>query len=572
MAARILSLRPAVFLAGIIAVLLIASPAGTQEQTAVVARNGMVASEEARATEIGVEILRQGGNAIDAAVAVGFALAVTLPESGNLGGGGFMVIRLANGNRAVAIDYRETAPASATRDMFLNEKGEADPQKSRFSGLAVGVPGTVAGLAHAHAQYGSGKFTLAQLIAPAISLASEGIEVTERLSGSLARAQLMLARHPSTAKIFFRADGSVPKAGEKLVQKDLAETLTAIVREGPPAFYEGPVADRIAAAVRGAGGHMTRQDLSSYQVKEREPVRGTYRGHDIISMPPPSSGGVHLVQMLNLLEGYDLRALGHNSPAALHLLTEAMKLAYADRSEFLGDPDFVKVPVKGITSKRYAETLRKGIDRGRARSAAEIKPGKAPDFESDHTTHYSVVDRDGNAVANTYTLNFFYGMGMVAEGTGVLLNNELDDFAAAVASPNAYGLIGGDANAPGPRKRPLSSMTPTIVMKDGRPFLVAGAAGGSRIITAVLQVVTNVIDFDRELGAAVSAPRIHHQWLPDELNAETGIPAATLDALKEQRHPVVDGRSGRSVNAIMAVPGGLAGVADPRSGGLAAGY
>jgi len=572
MTARIFSLRPRVFLAGIIAFLVVAAPATAQEQRAVVAQNGMVASEEARASEIGVEILRQGGNAVDAAVAVGFALAVTLPESGNLGGGGFMVIRLANANRAVAIDYRETAPASATRGMFLNEKGEADPQKSRFSGLAVGVPGTVAGLAHAHRHYGSGKFTLAQLIAPAIPLARDGIEVTERLSGSLARAQLMLARHPSTAKIFFRADGSVPKAGEKLVQKDLAETLTAIVREGPPAFYEGPVADRITAAVRGAGGHMTRQDLSSYQVKEREPVRGTYRGHDIISMPPPSSGGVHLVQMLNLLEGYDLRALGQNSAATLHLLAEAMKLAYADRSEFLGDPDFVKVPVKGITSKRYADTLRKDIDRGRARSAAEIKPGKAPDFESDHTTHYSVVDRDGNAVANTYTLNFFYGMGMVAEGTGVLLNNELDDFAAALASPNAYGLVGGDANAPGPRKRPLSSMTPTIVLKDGKPFLVAGAAGGSRIITAVLQVVTNVIDFDMELGAAVSAPRIHHQWLPDELNAEPGIPAATLDTLKELRHPVVEGRSGRSVNAIMAVPGGIAGVADPRSGGLAAGY
>ena len=572
MTARIFAGRARAFLAGALALLITTALAGAQEHKAAFAPHGMVASEEARASEIGVEILRQGGNAVDAAVAVGFALAVTLPESGNLGGGGFMVIRLASGSRPLAIDYRETAPASATPTMFLNEKGEADPQKSRFSGLAIGVPGTVAGLAHAHRHYGSGKFTLAQLIAPAIPLARDGVEVTERLSGSLARGQAMLVRHPSSAKIFFRPDGGVPKAGERLIQRDLAETLAAIVREGPAAFYEGPVADQIAAAVRSAGGHMTRQDLSSYQVREREPVRGTYRGHEIISMPPPSSGGVHLVQMLNLLEGYDLRALGQNSPDTLHFLVEAMKLAYADRSEFLGDPDFVKVPVKGITSKRYADALRKDIDRGRARSAAEIKPGKAPAYESDFTTHYSVVDRDGNAVANTYTLNFFYGMGMVAEGTGVLLNNELDDFAAAAAVPNAYGLIGGDANAPGPRKRPLSSMTPTIVMKDGTPFLLTGGAGGSRIITAVLQVVTNVIDFDMELGAAVAAPRVHHQWLPDELSAEPGIPVTALDTLKERRHPVAEGRSGRSVNSIMAVPGGFAGVADPRSGGLAAGY
>jgi gamma-glutamyltranspeptidase / glutathione hydrolase len=557
-------------------VLLVSSyaPAAAQpaQPAAVHAQHGMVVSEEARATRIGVEILRQGGNAVDAAVAVGFALAVTLPESGNLGGGGFMVIKLAGGDRAVAIDYRETAPAAATANMFLNEKGEADPQRSRFSGLAVGVPGTVAGLAYAHRQYGSGKFSLAQLIAPAIPLAREGFEVDARLSASIARAQLQLARHSSSAEIFLKPDGTVPQPGDRLVQSDLAATLEAIVREGPFTFYEGPIADQIAASARIAGGHMTRHDLAAYRVREREPVRGTYRGYDILSMPPPSSGGVHLVQILNLLEGYDLRALGHNSPETIHLLAEAMKLAYADRSEFLGDPDFVKVPVTGLTSKRYADSLRKQIDRKRARSAAEIKPGKAPAFESDHTTHYSVADRHGNAVANTYTLNFFYGVGMVAQGTGVLLNNELDDFAAAHGVPNAYGLVGGDANAPGPRKRPLSSMTPTIVLKDKKPFLVTGAAGGSRIITSVLQTVINAIDFGMDAGAAVAAPRVHHQWLPDELELELGIDSSVLSALEERRHSPREGRSGRAVNTIMATGDGFAGTIDPRAGGLAKGY
>lgn len=543
-----------------------------QSATSAVAPHGMVASEEARATQIGVEILRQGGNAVDAAVAVGFALAVTLPESGNLGGGGFMVIRLAQGNRTVAIDYRETAPAAATRDIFLDTEGKPDPQRSRFSGLAVGVPGTVAGLAYAHRRFGSGKFSLAQLIAPAVPLAREGIEVDERLSASIARAQLQLARHGSSADIFLRPDGTVPQPGDKLVQRDLADTLEAIVREGPFAFYEGPIADQIAAAARLAGGNMTRHDMAAYRVREREPVRGNYRGYGIVSMPPPSSGGVHLVQMLNILEGYDLRALGHNSPQTLHVLAEAMKLAYADRSEFLGDPDFVKVPVAGLVSRRYADSLRKEIAPERARSAAEIRPGKPHRHESDHTTHYSVVDAQGNAVANTYTLNFFFGVGMVAEGTGVLLNNELDDFAAAPNTPNAYGLVGGDANAPGPRKRPLSSMTPTIVLKDGKPFFVTGAAGGSRIITSVLQSIVNVTDFGMDIGAAVAAPRVHHQWLPDRLELEPGIDPATQATLKEWRHNVEEGRSGRAVNAILATPDGFTGTVDPRSGGLAAGY
>jgi gamma-glutamyltranspeptidase/glutathione hydrolase len=534
-------------------------------------RSGMVASEEARATRIGVEILKQGGNAVDAAVAVGFALAVTLPESGNLGGGGFMLIRLADG-RMTAIDYRETAPASATRDMFLDAQGKPDPQRSRHSGHAVGVPGTVAGLAYAHQKYGSGKFTLAQLIAPAAALARDGIEIDDKAATSLGRGHKLLAQYPSSAEIFLRPDGGARVAGERLVQRDLAHTLQIIALRGARDFYQGLTAQQIALSVQAAGGRMSYRDLAEYQVREREPVHGTYRGHEIFSMPPPSSGGLHLVQMLNILEGYDLRAFGGGSADAAHLLIEAMKPAYADRAEFLGDPDFAKVPARGLVAKRYAEELRKAIDRTRARPAAEIRPGKPAAFESDHTTHFSVVDKDGNAVANTYTLNFFYGLGMVAEATGVLLNNEMDDFAAAPGTPNAYGLTGGDANAPAPRKRPLSSMTPTIVVREGKPFLITGAAGGSRIITAVLQTVVNAIDFGMDVGAAVTAPRVHHQWLPEEASAEPGVAPEIVAALKERGHVVVPGGAGRSANSIMATAEGWAGVADPRSGGLAEGY
>jgi gamma-glutamyltranspeptidase/glutathione hydrolase len=561
--------------AALIALVVLASASAlAQAQTPAVAtsRNGMVASEEAHATKIGVEILKQGGNAVDAAVAVGFALAVTLPESGNLGGGGFMLIRLAEGNHVTAIDYRETAPESATREMFLDEKGKPDPQLSRYSGFAVGVPGTVAGLAFAHGKYGSGKFTLAQLIAPAIPLARDGFEIDEKLGYSLGRGQKLFARYAASAEIFLKPDGNAPAAGERLVQRDLANTLQIIAGRGPRDFYEGLTAQQIALSVQAAGGRMRYRDLAGYRAQEREPVRGSYRGYEIYSMPPPSSGGVHLVQMLNILEGYDLRTLGTGSAEAAHLLIEAMKPAYADRSEFLGDPDFTKVPLKGLVSKRYAEELRGAIDRDSARPAVEIRPGRPAAHEGDHTTHFSVVDKDGNAVANTYTLNFFAGMGAVAEATGVLLNNELDDFAAAPNTPNAYGLLGGTANAPGPRKRPLSSMTPTIVVRDGKPFLVTGGAGGSRIITAVLQTTVNAIDFEMDVGAAVASPRVHHQWLPDEVSAEVGVAPEVVDALKQRRHKVAQGGAGRSANSIMATKDGWAGVADPRSGGLAEGY
>jgi gamma-glutamyltranspeptidase / glutathione hydrolase len=538
--------------------------------TPVTARHGMVVAQEARAARIGVEFLQQGGNAVDAAVATGFALAVTYPRAGNIGGGGYMVIHLAGRGLDTAIDYRETAPAATTRDVFLDERGEADPRKSRDSGLAVGVPGTVAGLALAHAKYGSGKFTLAQLMAPAITLAREGIPIEDDVADSLPRSQARLARWEATTKIFF-ADGRPLAAGATLVQRDLADTLAAIARDGPRAFYEGAVAENIAAAVRASGGLMTPDDLKNYRAIERAPVRGRYRGYDVVSMPPSSSGGVLLIEMLNILEGY--RDLGHDDARRLHLMIEAMKLAYADRAAFLGDPASVELPLARLTSRSYAAELRARIDPARARSAAEIRPALPAPREGGNTTHFSVVDRSGNAVANTTTLNFSYGLGLVAEGTGVLLNNELDDFAAKPGAPNAFGLLGGEANAPGPGKRPLSSMTPTIVLKDGKPFLVTGSPGGSRIITAVLQVIVNVIDRKLPVGEAVGAPRLHHQWWPDEVLVDRGFSPELVRALEARGHRVVEGLQPTSANSILATRAGFVGAADNRTrGALAAGY
>jgi gamma-glutamyltranspeptidase/glutathione hydrolase len=538
----------------------------------VVARNGMVASQEKRATRVGVEILKAGGNAVDAAVAVGFALAVTHPQAGNIGGGGFMLVHLAGRNETIAIDYRETAPAAMTRDVFLDQKGDADPAKSRDSALGVGVPGTVAGLALAHEKYGSGKFTLAQLVAPAIAFAREGFTVDDDLADSLPRAQPRLARWPASARIFLRGDRALTR-GDRLVQEDLAASLQAIADGGPRAFYEGPLAGKMIAALKASGGIMTLDDLKSYRAIERPAVRGSYRGYQVASMPPPSSGGVHLLQILNILEGFGLRDYGSGSAATLHLMIEAMKPAYADRAEFLGDPAFVKVPVAGLTSKRYADGQRAAIDPDRARPAQAIRAGNPAAHEGDNTTHYSVVDAQGNAVANTYTLNFSYGLGLVAEGTGILLNNELDDFAAKAGAPNAYGLVGGDANAPGPGKRPLSSMSPTIVLRDGRVLLVTGTPGGSRIITMVLQVILNVIDHQMNVAEATAAPRIHHQWLPDQAFAERGFSPDTIRLLEQKGHKVVTGATFGSANSILVTPEGLTGAADPRQRGtLAEGY
>ena len=539
------------------------------------ALHGMVASQEATATRVGVDILKRGGNAIDAAVAVGFALAVTLPRAGNIGGGGFMMVhRAARDGRpaeTIAIDYRETAPALATRDMFLGPDGNPDDAKSRDSGLAVGVPGTVAGLAEAHRRFGSGQFTLAELIAPAIALARDGIPVEDDLADSLPAAT-RLGRHAASKAIFWK-DGTALKRGDRLVQTDLAATLARIAEAGPDGFYKGPIAEKIAAAVRGAGGVMTVDDLARYKVALRTPVRGTYRGYEVVSMPPPSSGGVHLIEILNILEGFDLAAAGAGSAEQIHLMAEAMKPAYADRATYLGDPDRVKVPVAGLTSKAYAAGLRAAIDRDHARPADAISAGKPLGAESDQTTHFSVVDAEGNAVANTYTLNFTYGVGLVAEGTGVLLNNEMDDFSAKPGATNAYGLVGGETNSVAPGARPLSSMTPTFVFKDGKLALVTGSPGGSRIITTTLAVIVNVIDNGMSLAEAVAAPRVHHQWKPDVLLVETGVSPDTLKLLAARGHKVVVGASSGSANSIQVTPAGLLGAADPRQRGtLAAGY
>ena len=578
------------FIATSFAVLFVGTLASAQDYTsrrlqvippaaAILAHNGMVVAQESRAARIGVEILDRGGNAVDAAVAVGFALAVTYPRAGNLGGGGFMVIHLAKNrnldNRDVAIDYRETAPAAAAPAMFLDAKGNPDPKKSRENGLSVGVPGTVAGLALAREKYGSGRFSLAELMAPAIDLAQNGIRVEDDTADSLPQAREKLARWPSSAGIFLNG-GEPLQEGSRLIQFDLADTLRAIAQEGPRAFYQGSIAGEITDAVVKAGGIMTVDDLKNYRALERPVVHGTYRGYDIVSMPPPSSGGVALIEMLNILEGYDLGKLGRAQ--SLHDMIEAMKRAYADRAVFMGDPDTVKMPIAGLLSKKYAERLRAGIG-NKATPAADIKPGKPSDDEGKNTTHFSIIDRDGNAVSNTYTLNFSYGLGLVADGTGVLLNNELDDFTSKPGTANAYGLVGFNANLPGPNKRPLSSMTPTIVLKDGKPFLVTGSPGGSRIITAVLQVISNVIDFQMPIDKAVSAPRLHNQWQPDQTYVEPGFAPSVLEALKARGHKIVPTEPHTSANSIVVIPKteftpqGYAGAADTRTrGALAAGY
>ncbi|HTQ83689.1 MAG TPA: gamma-glutamyltransferase [Pseudolabrys sp.] len=545
-------------------------PTGIAPAAPILAHNGIVVAQESRAARIGVEILDRGGNAVDAAAAVGFALAVTYPRAGNIGGGGFMVIHLAKGPRDIAIDYRETAPAAATPTMFLDTQGNPDAAKSRDSALAIGVPGTVAGLALAAEKYGSGKLSLADLIAPAINLAQNGFPVEDDLADSLPAARDRLARWPSSEGILLNG-GRVPRQGDRLLQFDLADTLQAIADHGPGGFYQGRVAGKIADAVRAAGGIMTADDLKSYRAIERPVVRGSYRGYDIVSMPPPSSGGVALIEMLNILEGYDLAKLGRGEKS-LHLMIEAMKRAYADRAKYMGDPDTVSVPVAGLIAKKYAASLRGSIT-DKTTPAADIQPGTPAEYEGRNTTHFSVIDRDGNAVSNTYTLNFSYGLGLIADGTGVLLNNELDDFTAKPGAANAYGLVGFDSNLPGPGKRPLSSMTPTIVLKDGKPFLVTGSPGGSRIITAVLQVIANVVDFHMGIAEAVTAPRLHDQWQPDEVLVEPGFAAGVLDALTADGYKIVPVAPGTSANSIAVTDNGYVGAADTRTrGAMAAGY
>jgi len=529
----------------------------------VFAEHGMVVAQEKLAARIGADVLRRGGNAVDAAVATGFAMAVTHPRAGNLGGGGFMVIHSAEHHEDITIDYRETAPAATTPDMFLGADGKPDVAKSCDSALGIGVPGTVAGLSLALEKYGSGKFTLAELVKPAIDLARDGIVVTDDTADTLSAEYPRVVRWPASAKIFSRPDGTPLHKGEKLVQADLATTLTAIAEQGPRGFYQGSVAEKISKAIVDAGGIMTPEDIKSYSPVIRAPVRGNYRGYDIVSMPLPSSGGVVLLEMLNILEGFAMSDMKQGSAPSLHVMIEAMRRAYADRARYLGDPAFVNAPITTLIGKDYAAKQRASIDPAHATASSEVF--SRPPREGSNTTHFSVVDSFGNAVSNTYTLNLLYGVGMVAEGTGVLLNNELDDFTAAPGASNAFGLVGYEANLPGPGKRPLSSMTPTIVLKDGKPVLVTGSPGGSRIITAVLQVIVNVLDYHMDVAAAVAAPRLHHQWLPDEVRIEHGFAEDTLAELRAKGHRIVETLGVTSANSIAVTPNGLLGAPDPRT-------
>jgi gamma-glutamyltranspeptidase/glutathione hydrolase len=536
---------------------------------AVVAEHGMVVAQEKISARIGAEVLKRGGNAVDAAVATGFAMAVTYPRAGNIGGGGFMVIHLRERGEDIAIDYRETAPAATTSDMFLGPDGKPDIAKSRDSALSIGVPGTVAGLALALEKYGSGKFTLADMLKPAIDLARDGFVIADDLGDTLPSGQRRLARWPSAPQMLSGADGKSLRDGDRLVQSDLAATLTAISEQGPRGFYQGPVAEKLAKAVADAGGIMTVDDLKSYSAVIRAPVRGSYRGYDIVSMPQPSSGGVVLLETLNILEGFPMSDMKQGSAPSLHVMIEAMKRAYADRARYLGDPAFVNAPIAALIAKDYAARQRASIDLEHATPWTDMLSATPP-REGSNTTHYSVVDSYGNAVSNTYTLNFPYGVGLVAEGTGVLLNNELDDFTAAPGASNAFGLVGFEANLPGPGKRPLSSMSPTIVLKDGKPVLVTGSPGGSRIISTVLQVIVNVLDYGMDVAAAVAAPRLHHQWLPDEVRIERGFAEDTLAALRAKGHRLVEPMGQTSANSIAVSEHGLLGAPDPRTRGAEA--
>lgn len=498
------------------------------------ARAGMVVSQERLASEIGAAILGQGGNAIDAAVATGFALAVTLPRAGNIGGGGFMLVYLAEERRTVAIDYREMAPRGAYPEMFQDSAGNVDNQRARYSIDATAVPGTVAGLLYALERYGS--MSRAAVLAPAIALAEQGIEVSVDLSESLqARAQRLL-QDPASAGYFYRADGSAPAVGSLLVQRDLAATLRRIAEQGEAGFYRGETARLLLATIAAYGGSMDAEDLANYRVAERTPLCGSFRDSRVCAMSPPSSGGVHLIQMLNILENWDLRSLGHNSAAYLHRLVESMRRAYADRSRYLGDPDFYPVPVLALTDKGYAAKLASQIDLQAATDSEDIAP--ALEFsESLETTHYSSWDRWGNVVSNTYTLNFSYGNGKSVAGGGFLLNNEMDDFSAKRGAANGFGLLGEEANQIEPHKRPLSSMTPAIVFDSaGQPSLATGSPGGSTIITVVLQTVLNSIEFAMNAAEATAAPRIHHQWWPNKVLWESGISLDTRALLAAMGH------------------------------------
>ncbi len=538
-------------------------------------KQGMAVSAHPLASEAGLSVLQQGGHAVDAAAAAALAISVVEPFSAGIGGGGFLLLRRAETGTVQALDFRERAPKRATRDMYLEKQGKVRPRASLDGHLAAGIPGTVAGLYTVHREYG--KLPWAAVVAPAIALAENGFPVSSRFTKALERRWDAIEQNQAARQVFTRG-GTLYQPGELLVQRDLGRTLRKIA-QNPQSFYTGDIARAIASDMAKNGGIITLEDLKNYTPIWRNPVCGNFRAYQICAMSPPSSGGVHLLQILNILGDTDLKKLGPKSPDTLHLLAESMRIAYADRAEYLGDPDFVSVPVKALTSKNYATLRRSQIQMSKAKPSIEVKAVDAKTlnrfaYESPETTHLTVVDKERNVVSLTFTVNGGFGAGAVAAGTGILLNNEMDDFAAAPGVPNLFGLVGGEANSIAPLKTPLSSMTPIIVTENGKFRLAAGAPGGSTIITTVLQIVLNVLVYDMNVGEAVSAPRVHHQWLPDRLMVEKGgFDAATLSELRRRGHVIRESEGWGNANAIVLTSDGwLEGAADRRGEGEARGF
>ncbi len=545
------------------AALLVSSSLYAASNPAVEAKNGMVVTSQHLASQVGVDILKLGGNAIDAAVAVGYAQAVVNPCCGNIGGGGFMTVHLADGTDTF-INFRETAPAAASANMYLDAAGNVKKGASLYGYLAAGVPGTVLGMETARKKYG--KLSREQVMEPAIKLAREGFVLTRADTDILDTTIARFKQDAESARIFLRPDGTPLQPGDRLVQSDLANTLEAIAKDGPDAFYKGKIPQAVEAAAKQGGGILTAADFANYKVTETPPITCSYRGYKFVSAPPPSSGGVTLCEILNVVEGYDLKNMGFNSAAAIHTMTEAMRHAYMDRNTYLGDPEFIKNPIDRLVGKSYAEEIRKKIVADKATPSENVQPGMEP-HEKPETTHYSIVDHQGNAVSTTYTVNGRFGAVVIAPGTGFFLNDEMDDFTVKVGEKNLYGLVQGTANSIAPGKRPLSSMSPTLVTKDNKIFMVLGSPGGSRIITITLQTALNVIDHGMAPQEAVDAPRIHHQWLPDEVYYEQrGVSADTLKILSGMGYKMVEQTPWGAAELILVGLPGAAGVSPANSG------